>query len=275
VGEIFWAAQHLHWHGWTKLYQGDLEVPRLLVGKLNDIFKIYENDLCIMLKLLLNTGLLMESRQIDEAMAEIEKGIDFSHKISLGTSLIHMYACKARLHILRGEIGAAENSLKLADKISLEVETVPWQLTNLCRAKLECDIYRLQKAAENGNSSALRKYRKRAEKACRTLMRIAKKVPQNRTDAYRLRGVYCWIVNRQKAAFKWWNKSIREGERLGARLELSRTYFEIGNRLLETKSSGKELKGIKAEGYLHKARTLFEEMDLRWDLEKMRSGTGG
>ena len=62
---------------------------------------------------------------------------------------------------------------------------------------------------------------------------------------------------------------MKEGERLGARLELSRTYFEVGKRLIEPESKYQKLNGIKAEEYLKKAKTLFEEMDLQWDLDEL------
>ena len=62
---------------------------------------------------------------------------------------------------------------------------------------------------------------------------------------------------------------MKEGERLRAKLELSRTYFEIGKRFGEKRSEYKELNGIKAEGYLENAKIIFEELDLMSDLEEM------
>jgi hypothetical protein len=35
------------------------------------------------------------------------------------------------------------------------------------------------------------------------------------------------------------------------------------------KSKYKELDGVKAEDYLEKARVMFEEMDLQWDLDEL------
>ena len=101
------------------------------------------------------------------------------------------------------------------------------------------------------------------------LLKQSQKVTQHRTESYRLMGVYYWLINNQKKALKWWNGSIKEGERLGARLELSRTYFEVGKRMLEAESEYKMLNGIKAEEYLERARVLFEEMDLQWDLDEL------
>ena len=45
--------------------------------------------------------------------------------------------------------------------------------------------------------------------------------------------------------------------------------MEIGKRFLEECSKYKELKGISEEGYLEKARTLFEEMVLQWDIDEL------
>jgi len=43
----------------------------------------------------------------------------------------------------------------------------------------------------------------------------------------------------------------------------------VGKCLLEPKSKHTELDGIKAWDYLEKARTMFEEMDLQWDLDEL------
>ncbi len=45
--------------------------------------------------------------------------------------------------------------------------------------------------------------------------------------------------------------------------------MEIGKRFLEEKSKFKELNGISATEYMKKARTMFQEMDLQWDLDEL------
>jgi antitoxin component YwqK of YwqJK toxin-antitoxin module len=62
-------------------------------------------------------------------------------------------------------------------------------------------------------------------------------------------GIYHWIINKQKKALKYWTKSITEGERMGARPELARTYFEVGKRLSEKTSGHKAPNGIKASQF--------------------------
>ena len=82
-------------------------------------------------------------------------------------------------------------------------------------------------------------------------------------------GTYHWLINNQKKALKWWDKSIKEGEKLGAKTELSRAYFEVGKYLHSPQSKYKELNGITAKEYLDKARTMFEEMNFAWDLNEL------
>jgi len=45
--------------------------------------------------------------------------------------------------------------------------------------------------------------------------------------------------------------------------------MEIGKRFLEENSKYKKLNGLSAEEYLEKARTMFQEMDLQWDLDEL------
>jgi hypothetical protein len=95
------------------------------------------------------------------------------------------------------------------------------------------------------------------------------KVASDKTETFKLMGVYYWHIGKQKKAITWWGKSIRIGKELGARTELSRTYMEVGKRLLEKKSKFQQLNGIQAGEYLEKARVLFQEMELEWDLEEL------
>ena len=90
-----------------------------------------------------------------------------------------------------------------------------------------------------------------------------------RVEYFKLTGHYYWIIGRQKKALEWWHKSMEEGKSLGARADLARTYMELGRRLLEPESKYKEFNGLKAEQYLEKAKAMFQEMDLLWDLDEL------
>ena len=63
--------------------------------------------------------------------------------------------------------------------------------------------------------------------------------------------------------------NAEKGKQIGARLELSRTYYEVGKRLTEPNSKFNALNGISADQYLKKAKEMFKEMDLQMDLDEL------
>jgi len=269
LGEIYSASHHLFWHGLPSIYQGSLHIGESIVNRLNDIYEVYENEVSILFKQLLNTSLLLECRKLNDALIEIEQGIEFGQKTNQGLFLIHMLSCKASIQILMGDIEEAEESLGHAEKIKRKVYSAPWQLSNFRRSRLKFDLYRLEESIRKNKKRASFEYRNKAFKSGHKFLKQSRKVVQHRTESYRLMGEYYGLINKKKKALKWWNRSIKEGKRLGARLELARTYFEVGKRMLAFESKYKELDGVNAEGYLEKARVLFEEMNLQWDLDEL------
>ena len=117
---------------------------------------------------------------------------------------------------------------------------------------------------KGGHEIGVSEYRKEAFRSGKMLLKQSKRVAQYRSESYKLMGKYHWLVGDQIKALKWWNKSAKEGERLGARFQLARTYSEVGHRLHEAESKHKMLNGIAAEEYLERAEVLFEEMKPNW-----------
>ncbi len=271
IGEIYWASLHLHWHGIHQLHQGDLAVAQWLVGQLDEIADVYENDFSRLLKLLLNTGLLLECRRLDEAWAETAAAIEFAKKTQSGLGLIHFYGCRAHLHLAAGDSDAAEAVLQRADAIRQELQPVPWQVSVYLRSRAELDLYRLQEAVSQGRGAALRQRRKQAHGSCRALIRQTRKVAQFRTDACRLMGLYHWLADHPQRALRWWRKALHRGP--GARIQIARTHFEIGRHLMEARSPASTLGGLDAPSHLATARKEFEELHLIWDLKQLRGVT--
>ncbi len=268
-GEIWAASLHYHWHGFHNLYKGDLAKAHWIVGRLQNISEVYENDFSQLLEKLLNACLLVEDRRLRDALVAVDASIKFSKKTNAGLALIHLFGCKAQIYTLMGDFDAAEEMIAQASKLRRELDIVPWQLSVFLKSQTMLNLHRLQEDIHNGTRTDASKYRDLALKACRALLRQTRKVAQHRTEAYRMMGEYFWMTHKPKTAFKWWRKSVREGERLGARMELARTYFAIGKRLLENGSSFTALDGIEAPIYLEKARVLFVEIGLDWDLERL------
>jgi len=270
VGELFGASQYLYWHGFMSIYRGSFEITDSIVNKLDEIYEIYGHDLSKSFKYELKTNSLLERRKLQEALTEVETGLDFAEKAGLDYFLLEIYSCQAWIHILMGNISRAKKSLNHADKIRREVEApVPFQLSNFYRSQAEYDLYQLKESMTNGQKSDSVRYRKQAARSGKKLRKVAHTVAQHCVESYKLAGVYWWLLDKHEKALDRWNQAIEEGKRLGARLEISRAYFEIGKTLLETGNRYKLHDGSGAEECLQKARKLFEELDLQWDLDEL------
>jgi hypothetical protein len=207
--------------------------------------------------------------RIYQALSRVEDATATHKEIGWDIYLFWIYAYAAQIQIVLRGICEAEEALKHARKYLSGAEKLPLYFSHYLVSEFMVYLYRLEESMKAGNQSEIRKNRKSTFSTGRRAVKNSKKAHVYRTEALRLMGTYHWLIGKQKKAIKCWCKSIEEGERLGARLEVSRTYFEVGKRLFEEKSKYKELNGIKAEEYLDKARAMFEEMDLQWDLDEL------
>jgi hypothetical protein len=131
------------------------------------------------------------------------------------------------------------------------------------------DVYLIKEAIISNDRKNLSRLKKNARQSGKRALNTSKKFAVHSVEALRLMGKYYWLIGKQKKALNWWDRAMKKGEKLGARPDLSRTYLETGKSLLEPTSKHKELNGIAAKEYLEKARTMFEEMDLQWDLNEL------
>ena len=121
----------------------------------------------------------------------------------------------------------------------------------------------------------MRKHLRKMYGSAGRAVKFAKMCAPDRTEAYRNMGICYWVSGKHSKALRWWKKSIDEGERLGAKLELSRTYFEVGKRTF-VGGAGRNLLlrvkkhiGLTPEECLDRAELMFKEMDLQWDLAEL------
>ena len=46
IGELYWASQHMHWHGLPKIYQGYFDIVDLLIKRLNQLILLQAIGKC-------------------------------------------------------------------------------------------------------------------------------------------------------------------------------------------------------------------------------------
>jgi tetratricopeptide (TPR) repeat protein len=161
----------------------------------------------------------------------------------------------------QGELEKAKEHLLLAEEMAGKLWLKYYVSTTLLA---KCYIL-FKEAAQQGEAV---KKEKIADllKTSQQLIKTSKNVYCNKTEAYRFMAMAYVYAKKPGKALKFFKKSIEFSDWYGAKLERSRTYFELGKFLSGTKT--KKLKGLSAKDYLEKAKTMFEEMDLQWDLKE-------
>jgi len=269
MGEFFWTTNYIWWNNILYIPQGNFSTSQWVVQKLSDISETYDNDLAKVLKFLYNVYLLTRCRKYQEALNKAAAGIQFTLKTGFVIELIYLYAFKMRAQIILGDVSGAKETLELAERMKAQTMIVPLIMGEFLLSKFILELFQLEEAIKSEDKASFAIHHTNAYKVGTKALKISDKAAPIKTEALNLMGAYYWVIGKQRKAIQWWRKAIQEGQRLNDRLELSRTYYELGKRLLEPESKYKELDGIKAEEYLEKARVMFEEMDLQWDLDEL------
>ena len=273
-GELAYGAYMILWPGLYFLDSGQFARAIEMIEKLNAVYREYNQDMAGFYEIILKTRLFLKQRRLAEALRTFHEGITFVDKKASKNMHFVMHALKARALILSGEIEEAKNCLEYLDTIRGEIPLAPHHLGGYPLGRFMFALYRLENAVKTGDAS-YGKYIQEARLWGKESLKLSKKANRDRVEARRYMGTFYWLTGKKRDALKWWNLSIETGEAFNMKPELSRTYFEIGKRLSEPNSPYKELNGISAAEYLNKAKTMFEEMDLQWDLEQLEHAVAG
>ena len=270
IGEFWHVATYVDIHGLISIDQGDFGKAETMINKLSEIWEGYGNENAIQYQYSLRIKLLLKSRRLDEALTEAETGISFQSQTGRESTIVYYLGFKSLAQILLKDVDGARESLWRASQLASRIGRMPpVYISSYLIGQFSFDLFRLEEAIDSHIRPDTVLCRKKALYSGKHALRNAAKNAVDRTEVFRLIGLYHWLLGRQKRAVRWWNNSLREGERLTCRVESARTHMEIGKRLLEKRCQIHELNGMKAEDHLEKARRLFEDMDLQWDLEQL------
>ena len=176
--------------------------------------------------------------------------------------ILYYHGIKVLIQILQKNMDEARESLVQAEKLFSKKSAIsPYYISSYLLSDLLFNTLLLEEYLNSNDKLNISSYKKKAYKSCKLALKHSKKYAPDKTEVYRLIGLYYWLNDNQIKALKWWKKSIQEGERLKNKVELARSYRTIGNRLIEKKSRFFDLNGIKAHEYLSKARSIFKEME--------------
>jgi hypothetical protein len=270
-GEMICALNYIWWFHYLKIETGDFSNAGLCIERMYEIANSYDYYLgyayasCFKIELL-----KMRKVQYSEASAEADHYITLCRQYNFKPHQTSSSAYKAEMLILLNDIDGAKRYIHQGKKIIDQDKLMPaYLMSGYLIAKFMLDIQTLKRALISRTDPDLSNLNKNAFKSGKAALKKLKKYAPLRTKTFRLMGEYYWLIGKQNKAFKWWDKAVKKGETLGARPDLSRTYFEIGRALLDSKCKYKGWNGMSAKEYLEKARTMFKEMDLQYDLDEL------
>jgi class 3 adenylate cyclase/tetratricopeptide (TPR) repeat protein len=269
-GQLWWVAMILQYYGWMTIEQGNFRESSKIVDKLEKYGFQFNHPHLDVTKHLTAARLNFKRRMLPEAIRDADQGIEAARLTDVAQLLLSLLSIKSQALVLLRETEEAAYTLDLAHQIITQIEIIPYHLGDLFKSQALIDMDRLKQSKNEG-----KRIDRQAAKWIKRCLKNAEKAACHLTGALKMKGQFYWLIGKQRNALQWYDKSIHAGERLGARPDLSRTYMEVGKRLLQPQSKFKELNGISGLEYLKKAETLFREMDLQWDLEQLEQITVG
>ncbi len=270
IGDIYIASSYLYISGVIYAGLGDFDRLEKIIIKLKTIYYDFNYENTKVQYLILTAFLFEKKRELDNALKICDEYIAVSKKISEGGRDIIFYGLKSGIVVMKNDLDQAatiinETSILVQNEAFITPYYYGWYLKGLFLYNLAM----LKKSITSRDNRNIKKYKKVALKNGKELMKNNKKNAYLRPEAYRFMGKYYALINKQKLALSWYNRSIQESKRIIALPDLSRAYMETGKCLLKSESKLNSLNGIKAQEYLEMARSMFEEMDLKWDLDEL------
>jgi len=261
IGE-HWPLTVYYFHGGYCIIESGNENHSLhFIKKLKEVAEVFENSYALVQSQRLNAFYNLKFRYIENTLAITEDAIRFSTKTNHTLTIIELWCIRALAFSLDSKIEDAKRSLSEAKKY-LGAIKLPLFRTRYLIAKIYIQIaeFKLQKNVDVTGKTML--------KTSKQLIKHAKKARKNLTEAYRLQAIIFWLMNKPAGALRSFEKSIKAGLDYDCNLEQSRTYFEAGKFLRDPKNKKDRIHSMNGTECLMKAKSLFEEMNLEWDLKE-------
>jgi hypothetical protein len=235
----------------------------IVLDHLNIIVESLENDFSQTQYYRANQTYLLKYRRLEEVIQNSAGYITFIGKTDHKSMLLLNYCIVSMAFSLKGNIREARRYYMQAEELS-KILWLKYYISITLLAKAFIELSELRNTGSAGSKEALARF----SGTTAMLVSTSKKVNCLITEALRFRAISFMLSGKSKKALYYFNKSIDFARWYGANVELSRTFFELGKFLSAPGTKPKQLNGLTGEGYLEKARRMFEEMDLQWDLEE-------
>jgi len=267
VGDFWPTTIYSVYSGYVNIELGHYQQFLKWAGRLEEISESFDNSHArAQMYRVLAVG-NYKFRKIGETEEALEEGIPYTSKTGHFTPLLVLWTMKSRLHADRDEVDKAVKALSEADKLLEDKKIITNYHIHYLQAAAAVGFAKMRAGLAGGG---LKKTDIQALfKIINRMIRLAGKMKVALVDAYCLKALVLWKLKKQHSAFRYFLLAVKAGQKYHCNLELSRVYFEAGRCLREPGAVKGMLMGISGSEYLLPARSMFEEMDLKEDLEEM------
>jgi len=259
IGEPWHLTVYFFYGGYSVIESGNKELSQHFVQRLKGLAEVIENTYTSVQSIRLNAFYSLKYRETEDVLKITEKVISLSIKTNHIMTIIESYCLRSIAYSLDSNFDEAINNLTEVNKYIKGIK-LPLFRTRYLIAKCFIEIAEFKSQKNKDGNEML--------KTTKQLIKHAQKARKNLTEAYHLRAIVFWLLNKHARAYKNFEKSINAGLSYDCNLELSRTYFEAGKFLRDTKNKKERINGMNGTECLLKAKAMFEEMGLQWDLNE-------
>lgn len=279
-GNLLPVMYSLLWLFWVYIQYGDQQKAGSVISKVKTIADEFDHEISSVFHIMCNSIINYKWNNVRGLSESIDYGMIISEKANAHLATVLLLSERIQLLILNGNTETALEALKDLEFLKTKIRFIPFINSYYLISKMIIYCSKMDKS--NLPRKSKKKLFKDAIKTARSAKKNSMKDYINRTETLRLVGTCHWLTGRPGRALKSWKESIECGERLNARLELSRTYLETGKRCsVPLRGSGraagispetvKRKIGLTPAECLDRAETLFGEMGLERDLEELRA----
>ncbi len=270
LGRLWEVTTYLGLLAELQVYQGTHREARTSLERLAKLERAYGYALASSNRQGISGFLELERRDFDAARRELEQYYA-DHRETLMNLLA--LSTLAKLELLRDDVESAAAFLAKASDLTTKAGVIPpFHASHFLQAQLQMTVIRLERARGAGARSDARRAQRDARSRVRRAAAGARRIAWRRPEIYRLCGTAHWLRGRRTAAYRWWERSVEEAQIARMAPEVGRTLLEVARRSREVARGAPEVfHDAPITTCADRARAIFEEYDLAWDLQQLEA----
>jgi class 3 adenylate cyclase/tetratricopeptide (TPR) repeat protein len=261
-GDIFNLTIYLMFCSFIAIELGLEEETFQNLQKLKSIGQEFESDHTMAQYFRLKSLALFKFRKAEQFFPLTSEGIEFTRKTGHLAMRQIIHSMRSIFASLSGDLETARAELREVEKLVPSTKKIKIWHSTYFLAKAYLLLEELKRNPEDS------KICHQLIRTCRLAIKHSKMVPSNLIESHRITGNAFWMAGRRKSAIDHYKRSIKEAERVHGKLEMSRTYFELGKRV-SSNGDADPVGGLTGAEYLEKAGKLFVDMGLEYDLKEL------